>query len=733
MGSKSTLSNSEIKALEDARHGDPFSVLGAHFIDGDNGTELVIRTLQPHAKKVEVVDGDGKRTRLRKVSKGGLYEKVWPGIDRIDPYELRIEPEEGDVYQLPDPYSYGPMLDNYSLQLWGEGNNYKAYEMMGAHIKEIDGVVGTHFVVVAPSALRVSVVGAFNDWDGRRHPMRKYVDQGIWEIFIPGVGEGDIYKYEIKSDQYELPFLKTDPYGFWCEKRPKTASVVTQLDNYKWNDNSWMQKRQKCFDEAMAIYEVHLGSWKLKQGSEEGFLSYREMADELVGYVKDMGYTHIELLPIAEHPYDPSWGYQITSYYAITSRFGKPQDFMYFVDKCHQNDIGVIIDWVPAHFAKDENGLRLFDGTHLYEHADPRQGEHKDWGTHIFNYSRTEVINFLISNAVFWCDKYHIDGLRIDAVASMLYLDYSREGDDWIPNKYGGRENLEAITLLKRTNEILNEEFTGITTFAEESTSWPMVSKPTYIGGLGFDYKWNMGWMNDTLKYFEVDPIFRRYHHNQLTFSMIYAFSENFILPLSHDEVVHMKRSLVSKMPGDDWQKFANLRLLYTYQYAHPGKKLLFMGSEFGQWSEWNSEQQLDWGLLQYERHKGLQTLVRDLNTIYKEESALHQVEFEWSGFQWVDFSDVENSILAFLRFSEDKDDFLLCAFNFTPQVHEGYFLGVPHAGSYEIILDTDSTFYGGSNFINPPLEAVEKEWQEQPAKLQVNLPPLAGLIIKPK
>ena len=732
MESKSTVSKSEIKAIEDALHGDPFSILGPHFVDGDNGKDLAIRTYQPHAKKVELVDQNGKKTRLRKLRNTGFYEKIFPDTDRVDPYELRVEPHEGDVYQLPDPYSYGPMLDEYSLQLWGEGNNYKAYEMMGAHIKEVDGVVGTHFVVVAPSATRVSVVGSFNDWDGRRHPMRKYFDQGIWEIFIPGVGEGDLYKYEIKSENYDLPFIKTDPYGFWCEKRPKTASIVSRIDNYKWKDNAWMQNRRKGFDEAVSIYEVHLGSWKRNKDEDQPFLTYRQMADELVQYVKEMGYTHIELMPISEHPYDPSWGYQITAYFAVTSRYGSPQDFMYFVDTCHQNNIGVIIDWVPAHFAKDENGLRLFDGTHLYEHADPRQGEHKDWGTHIFNYARTEVINFLLSNAVFWCDKYHIDGLRIDAVASMLYLDYSREGEDWVPNKYGGRENLEAITLLKRTNEILNQEFSGVTTFAEESTSWPMVSKPTYIGGLGFDYKWNMGWMNDTLKYFDVDPIFRRYHHNQLTFSMIYAFSENFVLPLSHDEVVHMKRSMISKMPGDDWQKFANLRLLYTYQYAHPGKKLLFMGSEFGQWSEWNSEQQLDWGLLQYDRHAGLQTLVRDLNTVYRQEPALHQVEFEWSGFQWVDFSDVENSILAFLRYSEDKKDFLLCAFNFTPQVHEKYTFGVPHAGQYHIILDTDSKFYAGSNFENPALKATEETWQEQPAKLKVNLPPLAALIIKP-
>ena len=734
MGSKkSTLSKTEIKALQDAEHGDPFSILGAHFLKKENGSDLVIRTYQPHAKKVEVVDQSGKATALQNVDNSGLFEKVWPGVEAVDPYELKIEPLEGEVYQLPDPYNYGPLLDDYSLQIWGEGNHYKAYNFMGAHIKEIDGVVGTHFVVVAPAATRVSVAGSFNDWDGRRHPMRKYIDQGIWELFIPGVGEGDLYKFEVKSSEYDLPFLKTDPYGFRCELRPKNASVVTRLDSYKWRDKEWMAKRDKNFNQPMSIYEVHLGSWRTKQdGGENPFYSYTELADELVAYVKDMGYTHVELLPVAEHPYDPSWGYQITSYFAATSRFGSPQELMYFVDKCHQNNIGVIIDWVPAHFAKDENGLRLFDGTHLYEHADPRQGEHKDWGTHIFNFGRTEVINFLLSNAVFWCEKYHIDGLRIDAVASMLYLDYSREGEDWVPNKFGGRENLEAISLLKRTNEILNEEFNGVVTLAEESTSWPMVSKPTYIGGLGFDYKWNMGWMNDTLKYFDVDPIFRRYHHNQLTFSMIYAFTENFVLPLSHDEVVHMKRSLISKMPGDDWQKFANLRLLYTYKYAHPGKKLLFMGGEFGQWSEWNSEQQLDWGLLQYERHKGMQTLVRDLNTVYQEEKPLHQVDFEWDGFQWVDFSNVDNSILAFLRFAESRDDFLLCVFNFTPQVHENYALGVPHSGAYQIILDSDSKFYGGSNFGNNELYAVEENWQEQPAKLTVNLPPLAGLLIKP-
>lgn len=730
------LDKGQIQALESASHGDPFAVLGLHIkTDKKKKSSAVIRTIQPLAREVFLISEESKKPiKMERLSDSGVFETTIPGITEAFSYSFEITPIHGKTYTIKDAYSFEPLIPDFDLQLWGEGNHRKAYELLGAHTKTVNGVDGTHFVVSAPSASRVSVIGSFNDWDGRRHPMRKYHDQGLWEIFIPAVTAGDYYKYEIKSDNFEMPFKKSDPYGFRAQKRPETASIVADLDTYKWNDKSWMKKRKKDFDGPISIYEVHLGSWRRDYNTDpnDGFYTYERLADELVSYVKEMGFTHIELLPVAEHPYDPSWGYQITGYFAATSRFGSPEELMYFIDKCHQEDIGVMIDWVPAHFAKDEHGLRLFDGSHLYEHADPRQGEHKDWGTCIFNYGRTEVQNFLLSNAVFWCDKYHIDGIRVDAVASMLYLDYSREEGEWIPNKYGGRENLEAISFLKRTNEVLNQEFENIITFAEESTSWPMVSKPTYLGGLGFDYKWNMGWMNDTLKYIEIDPIFRRYHHNQLTFSMIYAFTENFALPFSHDEVVHMKKSMVSKMPGDDWQKFANLRLLYTYMFAHPGKKLLFMGNEFAQWSEWNAESQLEWDLLGYDTHEGMKMLVKDLNRVYKENKPLHELDFDWSGFDWIDFSDIDNSILAFLRYSEEKKDYRVCIFNFTPEVHMSYRFGVPKAGKHEIILNSDSKYYGGSNVENAELIAIEGQWHNLPATLTVNIPPLSGLIIKP-
>ncbi|MEX0680565.1 MAG: 1,4-alpha-glucan branching protein GlgB [Balneolales bacterium] len=726
------MNQSQILALEKADHSNPFSVLGPHALSKSKKKGFVIRTLQPNAETVNIwYDNATSYKPMDKVSEGGLFELFIEDIDEIPSYYFEIIPSEGDRYTIVDPYSFGPTISEYDLQLWGEGTHRKAYQWMGAHIMKVGGVSGTRFVVAAPGAKRVSVIGSFNEWDGRRHPMRKYQDQGIWELFIPGIGENDIYKYEIAVEGRHVPHIKADPFAFYSEKRPRNASVVKKIDHYKWKDNEWMKNRSKGFGEPVSIYEVHLGSWKKNEQSESGFLSYRDLADQLVPYVKDLGYTHIELLPVAEHPYDPSWGYQITGYFAPTSRFGAPEEFMHFVDCCHQAGIGIILDWVPAHFAKDDHGLRQFDGTALYEHSDPRQGEHRDWGTMIFNFGRTEVLNFLVSNAVYWCDKFHIDGLRVDAVASMLYLDYSREDGEWIPNKFGGRENIEAIAFLKRVNEILNEEFQGVVTMAEESTSWPMVSRPTYIGGLGFDYKWNMGWMNDTLKYISVDPLFRKYHHNQLTFSLVYAFTENFLLPLSHDEIVHMKRSLISKMPGDDWQKFANLRLLYTYMYCHPGKKLLFMGGEIAQWTEWNSEQALDWNLLDYERHQGIQSLIRDLNKVYKEQKALHEIDFDWSGFQWIDFSDADNGIIAFIRRGENNNNHLVCVFNFTPQVQYEYVIGVPRKGNYQTIFNSDSEFYGGTNFGNSKLNAVEGVWHNQPAKLKLDIPPLAGVILK--
>lgn len=616
----STLSKEIIASISDGTYADPFSVLGLHTIKENGKERLVIRAFRPEAKAVVAQIGSAKPLKLDKISDEGLFEKIVPRRKNRFEYKLKITPYEGKKFDIIDAYNYGSQLTDFDLQLWGEGNHQKAYEFMGAHLKTIKNVEGTHFVVSAPSAKRVSVVGSFNNWDGRVHSMRKFHDQGIWEIFIPHVSAGDLYKFEIKSTVQDAPLLKADPYAFKAELRPKTSSIVSELEGFKWTDSKWMNGRQKkqAQDQPISIYEFHVGSWKRKIDNGEEFLSYKELAKELVPYIKEMGFTHIELLPIAEHPYDPSWGYQITGYYAPTSRFGEPEDFMFFVNECHKAGIGVLLDWVPAHFAKDDHGLRRFDGTGLYEHEDPRQGEHLDWGTCIFNYGRTETINFLVSNAVYWCEKFHIDGLRVDAVASMLYLDYSRKEGEWVPNKYGGRENIEAINFLRKVNDVLHTLYPGVITFAEESTSWGGVSRPTATGGLGFDYKWNMGWMNDTLSYIEKEPIHRKYHQDQLTFSLIYAFSEHFALPFSHDEVVHMKKSMLSKMPGDDWQKFANLRLLYAYMYTHPGKNLMFMGGEFGQWSEWNHANSLDWHLLEWGKHQGLQQLVKDLNRVSK-------------------------------------------------------------------------------------------------------------------
>ncbi|NBB75973.1 MAG: 1,4-alpha-glucan branching protein GlgB, partial [Bacteroidetes bacterium] len=597
----------------------------------------------------------------------------------------------------------------------------------------VDGVKGTHFVVSAPSARRVSVIGSFNNWDGRIHGMRKYHDQGIWETFIPHVTDGDLYKYEIKT--YDEPGLlkKADPYARFSELRPGTASKVWN-SSYAWQDSEWIEERpdKKYQEIPISVYEIHPGSWKRKVDEQNSFLSYRDLAEDLVPYLKKMEFTHVELMPIAEHPYDPSWGYQITGYFAPTSRFGNPDDLRYFIDRCHKEHIGIIVDWVPAHFTKDEHGLRKFDGSALYEHEDPRQGEHRDWGTNIFNFGRSEVMNFLISNAVYWLEEFHIDGMRVDAVASMLYLDYSREEGDWVPNQYGGRENLEAIHFLQRFNEVSHEYYPGILTFAEESTSWQGVSRPTSSGGLGFDFKWNMGWMNDTLEYMAKDPIFRKYHQDQLSFSMIYAFSEQFVLPLSHDEVVHMKNSLISKMPGDDWQKFANLRLLYTYMYGHPGKKLLFMGGEFAQWNEWTEAHSIDWHLLQWESHQGVQNLLKDLNKLYQREPAAHQVDSKWEGFEWIDISDADNSLLSFIRRAKNSDDFLVYILNFTPTYHENYKFGVPKDCEYSVLLNSDSSYYGGSNKGPTAIQGIEGNWHNQPCYIEIPVPPLAGLILKP-
>ncbi|MDX1418189.1 MAG: 1,4-alpha-glucan branching protein GlgB, partial [Candidatus Promineifilaceae bacterium] len=591
---------------------------------------------------------------------------------------------------------------------------------------------GVLFSVWAPNARRVSVIGDFNQWDGRRHPMRFHPNNGIWELFIPGIGEGTLYKYEIKTHYHDYMVNKADPVGFFSELRPKNASIVWDIDRYEWQDEEWMAKRasRQELDSPITIYEVHLGSWRRKNGWE--WLTYEDLARDLVPYVKHMGYTHIELLPIAEHPFDGSWGYQVTGFFAPTSRFGTPDEFKAFVDACHQADIGVILDWVPAHYPKDEIGLGFFDGTHLYEHEDPRQGAHPDWGTYIFNYGRNEVSQFLISNALFWLDKYHIDGLRVDAVASMLYLDFSRKPGEWIPNRFGGRENLDAIEFIKRFNSAVEEYFPDTITLAEESTSWPGVSRSVSEGGLGFSYKWNMGWMHDTLQYIENDPIHRAFHHGTLTFSLLYAFSEKFVLPFSHDEVVHLKKSMLDKMPGDLWQKFANLRLLYGYQWSHPGKKLQFMGGEFGQWREWNEAQSLDWHLLEHDsRHMGLQSLVRDLNNLYRNEPALHEIEYSWEGFYWIDLHDSQRSILAYGRHGKDDDDEILVVCNFTPVVRHGFRLGVPSEGTYAEILNTDHDTYGGSNVLNSVQDSSPISWHDRPNSIEITLPPLAAVFWK--
>jgi 1,4-alpha-glucan branching enzyme len=625
-------------------------------------------------------------------------------------------------------------LTDYDIYLLNEGRHWHAYEKLGAHLRTLDGVKGVQFTVWAPNAHRVSVVGDFNDWDGRKHRMSKLIPSGFWELFVPEADVNSLYKFEIKSD--EGTDQRADPVGFAVEAPPRNASVVADLSQHKWNDADWMEERANVnpLERPMSIYEVHLGSWRQDPNREHGWMSYRDLAHQLVEYVKESGFTHIELLPVAAHPYTASWGYQCIGYFAPTARYGSPEDLMYFVDHCHQNGIGVLVDWVPAHFPKDAHGLRRFDGTALYEHEDPRQGEHPDWGTLVFNYGRCEVCNYLISNAIFWLDKYHIDGLRVDAVASMLYLDYSREEGEWVPNKFGGRENIEAIEFLQEMNKEVHSQFPGAITVAEESTAWPGVSRPVHTGGLGFTMKWNMGWMNDSLHYFSRDPIHRKFHHDELTFSIMYAFHENFVLPYSHDEVVHGKYSLWGKMPGDDWRKAANLRLLYSYMWTHPGKKLLFMGSEFGQKREWNHEQPLDWYLLDESLHEGVRRCVADLNRLLCTEPALYERDFEGGGFEWIDCNNMEDSSLSYIRKGKDPSDFLVVVCNFTPIPRTLYEIGVPHAGVYDVIFNSDSEWYGGSNTGNGmPTTASTQEHHGRPATLRLVLPPLGILILKPQ
>jgi 1,4-alpha-glucan branching enzyme len=731
--------DAQINAVLAGRHGDPFAILGPHPVSTPEGQRWVIRMFRPGAAQAWVLpQGASEPLAAQRLRPEGFFEALLPESYRDRPapssYRLRFRTGYGEAAEALDTYAFPFLLSEFDLHLMGEGRHYDTYEKLGAHLKTLEGVRGVHFAVWAPSALRVSVVGDFNRWDGRVSPMRSRGSSGIWEIFIPELEEGAIYKYEIISPQGAMLPLKADPYGFRSEMRPNTGSVVVNLDTYKWSDSEWMQQRaqKNWLESPISVYEVHLGSWRRIPEEDHRWLSYRELADQLIPYVKDLGYTHIELLPVMEHPFDGSWGYQTLGYFAATSRYGSPQEFMEFVDRCHQAGLGVLLDWTPAHFPRDTHGLAYFDGTHLYEHADPRQGTHPDWGTLVYNYGRNEVQNYLLSNALFWLDKYHIDGLRVDAVASMLYLDYSRQPGEWVPNEYGGRENLHAIAFLKHMNEVTHGRFPGILTIAEESTSWPSVSRPTYLGGLGFSLKWNMGWMNDTLTYFSKNPVHRRYEHNKLTFSMLYAFTENFMLPFSHDEVVHGKNSLLHKMPGDMWQQFANLRLLLAYQCAHPGKKLLFMGQEFAQRSEWNEAHSLDWHLLQYDSHRGIQRLVKDLNKLLISQPALHQVDFQWQGFEWIDPNDSDNSVFSFIRRGKKPEELLVVILNATPVIRENYRIGVPHPGFYEEILNTDAENYGGSNAGNLGGQyASDQGAQGRPHSLSLTLPPLAAIFLK--
>jgi 1,4-alpha-glucan branching enzyme len=740
-GERSTVSSvkqvtaPEIEALIRHRLADPHSLLGAHAVpDG-----VVIRALRPNATAVTAILADGGRLPLARVHPAGIFAANVEDAELPLRYEIEAEYGDGNTHTIPDPYSFWPTLGELDLHLLGEGRHERAWEVMGAHFRAVEPpgggapVAGTAFAVWAPSAQSVRVVGDFNFWDGSAHPMRSLGASGIWELFVPGVMPGVRYKFEIFG-QDGAPRWKADPYAQETEVPPQTASIVT-VSEHRWGDDAWMTARRADlpYHRPVSIYEVHLGSWRRNPLEGNRPLTYGELAGELAAYATDMGFTHVELLPVMAHPFAGSWGYQVTGYYAPTPFYGTPDELRGFVQTLHEHGIGVILDWVPAHFPRDEFALARFDGTALYEHADPRRGAHPDWGTLEFNFARHEVRNFLIANALFWLAEYHVDGLRVDAVASMLYLDYSRKPGEWVPNRFGGREDLEAVEFLKELNVAVHAQEPGIISAAEESTSWPGVSRPVHLGGLGFGFKWNMGWMHDTLGYLQQDPVYRRYHHNELTFSLIYAFSENFILPLSHDEVVHGKRSLLEKMPGDDWQKFANLRALYGYMWAHPGKKLLFMGGELAQRSEWNAEDSLPWHLLEHAEHAGVQALVRDLNHRYRDEPALWGLDTDPAGFRWLEAGDAEQNVIAFLRRTDGSDRELVCVANFSPVPRPGYRVGVPRTGRWREILNTDSAHYGGADIGN--LGGVGAEpvaWHGQPYSAEVMLPPLGVVWLVP-
>jgi 1,4-alpha-glucan branching enzyme len=718
----------EIEAIAGGYHGDAFRILGPHSVRKKGGQpRWEVRAFLPQAEAAAVVVGDKRCEMVRKHAQG-FFCVLLAGDPQ--PYLIRARLYDGREIDIDDPYRFGPQLSDSDLYLHTEGTLHEGWKTLGAHITHSEGVSGVRFAVWAPNAIAVTVAGEFNDWDIRRHPMR-WRNGGVWELFVPGLGEGTAYKYYVRSRYAGYQQLKADPYAFYCETPPKSASVVWNPTRHEWKDGTWMEERAKhdILKSPVAIYEVHLESWLRAPHGQT--LSYRDLAVKLVEYVKQMGYTHIELLPIMEYPFSGSWGYQVIGYYAPTSRFGTPDDFQYFVDACHQAGIGVIVDWVPAHFPKDAHGLAFFDGTALYEHADPRKGEQRDWGTLVFNFGRNEVRSFLISNALFWLKEYHIDGLRVDAVASMLYLDYSRKPGEWIPNQYGGNENLEAIDFLRQFNQLAHA-VPGAFTVAEESTAFSGVSRPVYLNGLGFTMKWNMGWMHDMLSYFENDPIYRKFHHNAITFSLLYAFTENFVLPVSHDEVVHGKRSLLNKMPGDEWRQFANVRSFLAYMWTHPGKKILFMGQEIGQREEWNHNTGIRWELLEFDLHRKLQSMVRELNKLYRGNAALYQVDFHHTGFEWVDFHDWENSIISFLRRAEDPKDFLLVCCNFTPVPRKLYEIGVPEEGFYEEILNTDSELFGGSNMGNGGLVSTRPvPKHDRPFSIAVTLPPLGVVVFR--
>jgi 1,4-alpha-glucan branching enzyme len=734
------MTDADIAAIVQGRYSDPFGILGPHKVDAPAGGSQTAGAIQQAEWEVRAfLPGVESAALLIKNDRLPMSNDVHPEFFTIKlaaepgPYRIAFRGKlpDSEEIEIEDPYRFPPMITPYDLYLHGEGNNFESWKMLGAHPVELEGVPGYRFAVWAPNAEVVSLTGDFNFWNPRQHPMRLR-DGGIWEFFMPHLGAGKPYKFNVRSRLTQHNHLKADPFAFATEVPPANASITTDITGYQWNDAEWMEKRAafRWQHEPMSVYEVHLESWM--HNAEGGSLTYRELAQRLVEYVKRNGFTHIELLPIMEFPYSGSWGYQVTGYFAPTSRFGSPLDFKHFVDVFHQNGLGVIVDWVPGHFPKDAFGLARFDGTALYEHSDPRLGEHTDWGTLIFNYGRNEVRGFLISNGLFWLKEYHIDGLRVDAVASMLYLDYSRKPGEWLPNKYGGNENLEAIVFLRRFNELAHE-IPGAMTIAEESTSFPGVSKPVYLNGLGFTMKWNMGWMHDMLRYIEQDPVHRKYHHNDITFSLLYSFTENFMLPISHDEVVHGKRSLLAKMPGDEWQRFANARAFLGYMFGHPGKKLLFMGCELGVYEEWDYRASLRWDVLQYKYHHGLQSFVREMNRFYRAEPALHELDFHYTGFEWIDFHDVQSSMICFLRKAEDPKNFLLFCCNFTPVVHEGYEIGIPEAGSYEEVMNSDATHYGGSGVTNQEtIHSIPENRHGRPNHIKVRVPPLAVIAFRP-